>query len=270
MATTAWAGAAVAIPICLAASTYLARLTLTVADRDDATWYRGVAPSWRRQVVTAGIGSVLGALAGRAAGISALLPAFILLALTSTVLKQIREALPPAWEFITPMPYVALQQMLDEPNAWGFRDYDKGAYVDDISDDVIEIVAEQLPRKTSPLSVLLFYRLDGAYSAVADDETAFSGGRSARYAVFIIAVCPTPELLESDRVWVRSTWEALLPHANATGVYVNALTIREQDRVRAAYGPAKYERLASTKGKYDPANVFHTTPTSSRHNRAAG
>jgi hypothetical protein len=71
------------------------------------------------------------------------------------VLKQIREALPPAWEFITPMPYVALQQMLDEPNAWGFHDYDKGAYVDDISDDVSEIVAEQLPRKTSPLSVLL-------------------------------------------------------------------------------------------------------------------
>jgi leader peptidase (prepilin peptidase)/N-methyltransferase len=86
MATTAWAGAAVAIPICLAASPYLARLTLTVADRDDATWYRGVAPSCRRQVVTAGIGSVLGALAGRAAGLSALLPAFILLALTSTPL----------------------------------------------------------------------------------------------------------------------------------------------------------------------------------------
>ena len=86
MATTAWAGAAVAIPICLAASPYLARLTLTVADRGDATWYRGVAPSWRRRVVTAGIGLVLGALAGRAAGLSALLPAFILLALTSTPL----------------------------------------------------------------------------------------------------------------------------------------------------------------------------------------
>jgi len=48
-----------------------------------------------------------------------------------------------------------------------------------------------------------------------------------------------------------------LPHANETGVYVNALTIREEDRVRAAYGPAKYERLARIKGKYGPANVFH-------------
>jgi leader peptidase (prepilin peptidase) / N-methyltransferase len=89
MATTAWAGAAVAIPICLAASPYLARLTLTVADRGEATWYRGVAPSWRRLAVTTGIGLVLGALAGGAAGFSALLPAFVLLALTSTPLIMI-------------------------------------------------------------------------------------------------------------------------------------------------------------------------------------
>ena len=89
MSTTAWSGAAVAIPICLAASPYLARLTLTVADRGNTTWYRGVPVSPRRQVVTAGIALVLGALAGAAAGLSALLPAFILLALTGTPLMVI-------------------------------------------------------------------------------------------------------------------------------------------------------------------------------------
>ena len=173
------------------------------------------------------------------------------------VLKQLREALPPLWEFSTPMPYVQLQQMLDEPNAWGFHCYDKSVYVEDLSDGVIDVVAEHLPGKNSPLSVLLFYRLDGAYSAVADDATAFSGCRSPRFAVFIIAVCPTPDLLEADRAWVQSTWAALLPHAADKNVYVNALETNDDDRVEAAYGPAKYARLASIKAKYDPGNVFH-------------
>jgi FAD/FMN-containing dehydrogenase len=173
-----------------------------------------------------------------------------------SVLKQIRETLPPAWEFVTPMPYVALQQMLDEPNAWGFHDYDKGVYVDELSDEVIDVVADHLPDKKSPLSVLLFYRLDGAYSEVADDATAFSGGRSPRFAVFIIAVCPTPELLAAERDWVLSMWQAILPYATETGVYVNALDTTEDERVKVAYGPEKYGRLATIKGKYDPTNLF--------------
>ncbi len=155
------------------------------------------------------------------------------------------------------MPYVALQQMLDEANAWGFHCYDKGTYLADISDGAIAVITEQLPAKKSPLSVLLFYRLDGAYSDVPEDATAFSGGRSPRYAVFIIGVCPVPELLEPERAWVRSLWDALRPHAIDIGSYVNALTDVDDDRLRASYGPAKYDRLAAIKRIYDPDNVFH-------------
>ena len=35
------------------------------------------------------------------------------------VLERVRNALPPLFEFVAPMPYVALQQLLDEANAWG-------------------------------------------------------------------------------------------------------------------------------------------------------
>ena len=168
----------------------------------------------------------------------------------------IRQALPPLWELITPMPYVALQQILDEANGWGFHTYDKGTYLEDLSGEAIEVVADHLPRKNSPLSGVFFYRLDEAYSQAGEDDTAFSGGRSPRYAVFIVAVCPTPQLLAADRAWARSLWQALHPHSLGGGAYVNAMSEFDDDRVRAAYGPAKYQRLAAIKGKYDPQNLF--------------
>jgi FAD/FMN-containing dehydrogenase len=147
--------------------------------------------------------------------------------------------------------------MLDEANAWGLQAYDKGFYLDDFSDEAIQVITEQVPLKQSPGSVLLLYRLDGAFSKVADDATAFSGSRAPGYAGFIIAICPTPELLEHDRAWVRSFWDALVPVSRGIGSYVNAISdAGVDDRVRASYG-AKYDRLAAIKATYDPENIFH-------------
>ncbi len=173
------------------------------------------------------------------------------------VLDEIRAAVPPLVEFASPMPYVALQQMLDEANAWGFHAYDKGFYLDDFTDEAIALITQHVPDKQSPGSVMLCYRLDGAYSAVPEEATAFSGSRKPGYAVFIVAVCPTPELLEHDRAWVRSFWEAMLPVSRGIGSYVNAISdLDVDDRVRASYG-AKYDRLAAIKATYDPDNLFH-------------
>jgi hypothetical protein len=75
---------------------------------------------------------------------------------------------------LTPMPYVALQTMLDEAAAWGSYPYKKTVYVADLSDPVIEVVTENMPRKNAPLSGMLCYPLDGAYSKVGEQDTAFA------------------------------------------------------------------------------------------------
>jgi FAD/FMN-containing dehydrogenase len=171
---------------------------------------------------------------------------------------RIRQTLPPLFELVTPIPYVDLQQLLDEATAWGQYAYDKGAYVESLSDDVIDAVTEQVSLKNSPMSLALFYRLDGAYSEVQDDETAFGGGRSPRYAAFLNGVAPDANLLAADRSWVRGFWERLRPLAIGSGDgYINGTADFRDDRVRNSYGPAKYEKLAAIKAEYDPDNVFH-------------
>jgi hypothetical protein len=52
-------------------------------------------------------------------------------------------------------------------------------------------------------------------------------------------------------------WNTLRPFAQDSGGYVNSMTSNDEDRVRASYGPAKYERLARIKARYDPDNTFH-------------
>jgi FAD/FMN-containing dehydrogenase len=174
------------------------------------------------------------------------------------IVAQIRRRLPPLFDLVTPMPYVDLQQMLDEASAWGSHAYEKGTYIEELSDDVIDVLVTHVPRKTSPMSMLLLYRLDGAYSKVADDATAFSGGRSPRFGVFIVGFAPDAAGLAVEHSWVADLWEALRPYAVGSGDgYVNGTSDYEADRVRGSYGPRKYERLARIKAEYDPDNLFH-------------
>jgi hypothetical protein len=160
-------------------------------------------------------------------------------------------------ELVTPMPYTALQQMFNGSAPWGILAYEKAVYLDELSDAAIEVILEQQPKKSFPLSFLPMFVLGGAYSRAPEEATAFGGSRALTYMVNIAAAAPTPELYEADRTWVRTFWSALVPHAVGVGSYINFLTDPDNDRVRAAYGPQKYDRLARIKAKYDPDNIFH-------------
>jgi FAD/FMN-containing dehydrogenase len=172
-------------------------------------------------------------------------------------LAPLREAAPPLFHVVTPMPYVVLQQMLDDGAPWGVHSYSKGLYLEELSDDVADVIAENLRAKQSPMSQLLLFPLGGAFAEVADEDTAFGGRRSATYAVVVDSMAPDAQLLAPDRHWARSTWNAVRPFASGAGGYVNLMSEYDEDRVRATYGAAKYERLARIKAVYDPGNVLH-------------
>jgi hypothetical protein len=58
--------------------------------------------------------------------------------------------------------------------------------------------------------------------------------------------------------WSREFWLAMQPYSTGS-VYVNYLGQEADegaDRIKAAYGPEKYQRLSMLKRKYDPTNLF--------------
>ncbi len=173
------------------------------------------------------------------------------------LVDSVRSTLEPQFDLVTPMPYAGLQQMLDESAPPGIFGYEKAVYLPSLSDAVIGVAMEHLPGRRSPLSFSPVFPIGGAFTAVADDATAFGGPRRPITAFNVTALATSQELLNADRAWVRAFWEALRPHALDSGSYVNFMTEFEDDRVRAAFGADKYARLAAVKSAYDPDNVFH-------------
>ncbi|MEP7307451.1 MAG: FAD-binding oxidoreductase [Acidobacteriota bacterium] len=169
----------------------------------------------------------------------------------------IRQAVTPLFELVTPIPFVALQQMFNESATWGLRAYEKALYLDELSDAAIAVIGEHVPKKRSPLSFCPTFTLDGAFRTPDHAGTAFGGSRSAGYVFNIEAAAADLETYEADRLWVRHFWDAMRPYATGAGGYVNFMVEADEDRVRASYGADTYERLARIKAEYDPDNVFH-------------
>ncbi|NEK56266.1 FAD-binding oxidoreductase [Geodermatophilus sabuli] len=162
----------------------------------------------------------------------------------------------PTVEFVTPIPYTALQQMLDASSPWGVHAYEKGLDLEDLPDGAIDVLIDWLPRKTAPDSFIPVLPLGGRFAEVPDDATAFGGSRSCRWSMSFVAQAADAGTLAADREWVRGAWQALRPFTGSDRAYVNFLGEPDDARVRATYGEEKYRRLAALKAEWDPENVF--------------
>jgi FAD/FMN-containing dehydrogenase len=180
------------------------------------------------------------------------------------------RALAPLFQLVSPIPYVALQQMLDAGSPWGIRAYDKSLNLDELSDGAIEVVVDAVARKHSPMSLVPLFPLRGRVREIADDATAFGPPRSRRWAVSFEAVAEDAEVFAAEKEWARAAWTALRPYAPDEGAYVNFEYDTDDERVRASYGAEKYRRLAALKAEWDPDNVFRSNVNISPQAAATG
>jgi len=171
------------------------------------------------------------------------------------LLAPLRKFGPPVADFIQAMPYTALQSMLDNAVPIGDRYYWKSNFVNDLSPALANVLAEGASAMPSPYSMILLFEIKGEIRRVPKDAMAFDH-RDANFELSIIARWTDPAADEVNIRWARDVWTAVQPHVSSA-VYLNHLTGEEgPERVRAAYGAAKYAKLSALKARFDPANLF--------------
>jgi FAD/FMN-containing dehydrogenase len=170
-------------------------------------------------------------------------------------LRPIREFGSPILDTVGPIPFSALNSMLDDGSPKGALNYWKSSFLSELSDEAIDTIIEGFSESLPPMNGALLEHLHGAATRVAPEATAFSH-RAEGHNFLISGVWLDPSETETNIGWVRGLFDRMSPHFTDAR-YVNYVGDDEgQTAPDSAYGPA-LERLREVKRQYDPENLFH-------------
>ena len=167
-------------------------------------------------------------------------------------LRALREFGPPLADQFAPMPYTALQSMLDESAPAGMQNYWKAHVMDELSDATIDTIVERTAALPSPLMQFHVHHMGGAVGRVPAADSAF-GHRDSQFINNLVGMWADPADSPANIAWVKGFSGAFGPAS--AGAYINYMGGDEEARVASAYG-GNYERLVALKNAYDPTNLF--------------
>jgi hypothetical protein len=169
------------------------------------------------------------------------------------LLKPLRQFGTPVLDDIKPRPYVDIQKIVEPAFPPGRLNYWKANFVDDLSDELIDVLIAAYRRVPSRYSIIALEPMGGAIGRMPDTATAFHH-RTSAYSLLILGGWLDDADSEANVAWVRELWDATRP-LSSSAVYVNYLGTEGDSRIRDAYGP-NHARLSELKRKYDPGNFF--------------
>jgi FAD/FMN-containing dehydrogenase len=167
--------------------------------------------------------------------------------------KLIRSFKTPALDLVGPIPVPALQSMFDPLYPPGLQWYWKADFVNELSDEAIDLHIMHGSQLPTMLSTMHLYPINGEASRIGKKATAWSS-RNATWAEVIVGVDPEPANKDTITNWARDYWNALHPYSTG-GAYINFMMEEGEDRIKATYGD-NYKKLIKIKTKYDPENLF--------------
>jgi FAD/FMN-containing dehydrogenase len=162
------------------------------------------------------------------------------------------RALGPEVDLVGPMPYAEFQCMIDDPP--GLGNYWSADYHDDFPDDALDTFVKYGFERPSPLSQQILVPWGGAIRRVPDDATPMTH-RDVSWISHPFAMWDVAEDATTNIDWAQSFRRDIAAHTNG-GVYLNFIGHEGEERIKAAFGEAKYQRLQQVKAQWDPDNVF--------------
>ena len=169
--------------------------------------------------------------------------------------RPLREFGPPGIDLTGPMPYVAVQQLLEAANPHGLQNYWTADFLAELPDEAIDALVDIATKPVSPMSDVIVVPGGGAVARIDDEATAF-GQRNAPWNIHYLSMWVDPEDTEVNIAHTRKLGATMKPWTTGR-VYLNYIGDEGVGRVEAAFGPEKYARLQALKTKWDPDNLFH-------------
>jgi FAD/FMN-containing dehydrogenase len=158
----------------------------------------------------------------------------------------------PIVDLFGPMPYLAMQSLIDPLYPRGLHNYFHSAFIPAVDDHVVQALTASYQNVPNPLTEMHVHHLGGAMGRVPSNASAFAT-RDQEFIVNIVARTPEADGFDSARRWARGVTQAL---GSSAAAYVNFTSDATEDRMRASYPPATYDRLVMVKDRYDPDNLF--------------
>jgi FAD/FMN-containing dehydrogenase len=169
-------------------------------------------------------------------------------------IRPLRELTGHGMDLVQPMPYTALQSMIDDFAPKGWLNYHRGLHLESMDDSIVEPFLAAGRDIGSPMTQGIMFRNGGAIARVPEDATA-AGNRSAPYMAHPIACWATPEESEREMAWVQQ-FSSAVATATTGRTYLNFEPGTTTADVTSGYGQHKYDQLVQLKDAWDPTNLF--------------